>query len=134
MLQIERIKLTLNESESLLRQKAAAALRVSPNDIQTLSILRRSVDARDGIQFVYTLRVQVKNEKDVLRRCRSWVFTYARLTEENRQYLLELLTPGMFQFTHPQGESTCYCKEISSNFHDATAGVWKDFRFRVEEV
>ena len=72
--------------------------------------------------------------RTVLRRCRSWAFSYCRLTEENRQYLLELLTPGMFQFTHPQGESTCYCKEISSEFHDATAGIWHNLRFRVEEV
>ena len=71
MLQIERIKLNLEESEALLRQKAASVLRISPADIQTLAILRRSVDARDGVQFVYTLRVAVKNEKEVLRRCRS---------------------------------------------------------------
>ena len=45
MLQIERIKLDLSESEALLRHKAAAVLRISPNDIQTLTILRRSVDA-----------------------------------------------------------------------------------------
>ena len=71
MLQIEQIKIRPEESESLLHRKAADALRVSPGEILTLSILRRSVDARDGIQFVYTLRVTVKNEKDVLRRCRS---------------------------------------------------------------
>ena len=71
MLQIERIKLNLSESENLLRHRAASVLRISPNDIQTLTILRRSVDARDGVQFVYTLRVAVKNEKEVLRRCRS---------------------------------------------------------------
>ena len=72
--------------------------------------------------------------RTVLRQVRSWEFRYSRLTNENRQYLLNLLTPGMFQFTHPQGESTCYCKEISSNFHDAAAGIWHDLRFRVEEV
>ena len=72
--------------------------------------------------------------RTVLRQVRSWEFRYSRLTDENRQYLLNLLTAGMFQFTHPQGESTCYCKEISSNFHDAAAGVWHDLRFRVEEV
>lgn len=71
MLQIERVKLNLEESEAMLRQKAATVLRVSPVDIQTLTILRRSVDARDGVQFVYTLRVGVKNEKETLRRCRS---------------------------------------------------------------
>ncbi len=71
MLQIERIRLNLEEDEALLRRKAAAALRISPSNIQTLTILRRAVDARDGVQFVYTLRVTVKNEKEVLRRCRS---------------------------------------------------------------
>ena len=71
MLQIERIKLNLSENEDLLRRRAASVLRVSPNEIQALAILRRSVDARDGVQFVYTLRVTVKNEKEVLRRCRS---------------------------------------------------------------
>ena len=71
MLQIEQIKLDLNESEALLRGKAAAVLRVSPNDIQTLSIHRRSVDARGGVHLVYSLRVTLKNEKDALRRCRS---------------------------------------------------------------
>ena len=72
--------------------------------------------------------------RTVLRRCKSWEFTYSRITDENRQYLLTLLTPGVFPFTHPQGESTCYCKEVSADFHDATAGVWKNLRFRVEEV
>lgn len=71
VLQIERIKLNLEEDEALLRRKAAAVLRISPADIQTLTILRRSVDARDGVQLVYTLRVSIKNEKEILRRCRS---------------------------------------------------------------
>ncbi len=71
MLQIERIKLTLDESESLLPQKAAAVLRISPKDIQHFTIFRRAVDARDGVQMVYTLRLAVKNEAQVLRRCRS---------------------------------------------------------------
>ena len=72
--------------------------------------------------------------RTVLRRCKSWEFTYSRITDQRRQYLLTLLTPGVFPFTHPQGESTCYCKEVSADFHDATAGVWKNLRFRVEEV
>ena len=71
MLQIERIKLNLEEDESLLRQKAAAALRVPPGDILRLQILRRAVDARDGVELVYTLRAAVKNEAQALKRCRS---------------------------------------------------------------
>lgn len=71
MLQIEQIKLRVEEPEALLRKKAAAALRVSPDQIQHLTILRRSVDAREGLHFVYTLRVACKNEGQVLKKCRS---------------------------------------------------------------
>ncbi len=71
MLQIERIKLELDEDEALLRQKAAAALRIPAEGIGTLHILRKAIDARGGVRFVYTLRAAVKNEEAVLKRCRS---------------------------------------------------------------
>ena len=71
MLQIEQIKLKLNESEALLPQKAAALLRVSPGEIRQIQILRRAIDARDGVHFTYTVRVSLKNEGQILRRCRS---------------------------------------------------------------
>ena len=71
MLQIERIKLSLEEGEEALREKAAAVLRLPSGEIQSLEILRRAVDAREEVHLVYTLRVTVKNEEKVLRRCRS---------------------------------------------------------------
>ncbi len=71
MLQIERIKLNVEEDETLLRQKAAAALRIPPKDIMDLQILRRAIDARDGVHLVYTLRVALKDEKRILKKCRS---------------------------------------------------------------
>ena len=40
MLQIERIKLELTEGETLLRQKAAAALRIPAGEIETLQIFQ----------------------------------------------------------------------------------------------
>lgn len=72
--------------------------------------------------------------RTVLRRCKSWEFSYRELTESQRQYLLGLLQPGVFQFTHPQGESTCYCAQITARYHDASRGLWHDLGFRVEEV
>lgn len=72
--------------------------------------------------------------RTVLKRVRSWAFSYRQLTGAQRTYLMELLKPGVFQFTHPEGESLCYCKDISADFHDATADVWQNLRFRVEEV
>ncbi|MDE7261190.1 MAG: hypothetical protein K2N78_03885 [Oscillospiraceae bacterium] len=71
MLQIERIKLELEEDEGLLRRKAAAALRVPEAGITDLRILRKAIDARDGVRFVYTLWVSAANEKQVLKRCRN---------------------------------------------------------------
>lgn len=71
MLQIERIKLELEEDEGLLRRKAAAALRIPEADIESLQVHRRAVDAREGVRFVYTLRLSVKNEKQVWKRCRN---------------------------------------------------------------
>lgn len=71
MLQIERVKLELDEDENLLRKKASAALRIAEGEINELQILRKATDARDGVRFVYTLRVSVKNEKNVLKRCRN---------------------------------------------------------------
>ncbi len=71
MLQIENIKLELDEGKAALGRKAAAALRVPPGEIQGVQILRRAVDAREGVRFVYTLGVSVKGEERVLRRCRN---------------------------------------------------------------
>ena len=71
MLQIERVKLELEEGEELLAQKAAALLRVSPGELLEVRVLRRALDARDGVRFIYTLRVRVRDEARVLRRCRS---------------------------------------------------------------
>ncbi|MCI8943287.1 MAG: hypothetical protein HFF71_09760 [Oscillospiraceae bacterium] len=71
MLQIERVKLELEEDESLLRHRAAAALRIPEADVLEVQILRRAVDAREGVRFVYTLRAAVRNEKTVLKRCKN---------------------------------------------------------------
>ena len=71
MLQIERVTLSLAEGEDRLREKAAAILGLPAGEIQTLTILRRAVDAREEVRLVYTLRVKVKNEERVLRRCGS---------------------------------------------------------------
>ncbi len=71
MLRLEGIKLTLDEKEAQLPAKAAQRLRCRTEDITELRILRRATDARDGLQFVYTVAVSVKNEAQILRRCRD---------------------------------------------------------------
>ena len=67
MLRVDNLKLTPEESEALLPQKATAALHVKPDDITDWQILRKSVDARETPVLVYSVAVTVKNEK----RCRG---------------------------------------------------------------
>ena len=71
MLKIEGLKLALGESESLLRSRAAAALRVKPEAIRTLRPLRRSIDAREGVTFIYTAAVSLDGEEKALRRAKN---------------------------------------------------------------
>lgn len=72
--------------------------------------------------------------RTVLRRVKSWEFSYQRLGEGDRAYLEALLIPGVFQFAHPEGESLCCCKGIQGDYFDGVNGLWNNVRFRVEEV
>lgn len=73
--------------------------------------------------------------RTVLRRVTAWEFSYEELTDEERSQLLELLhRQPVFPFTHPGGAADCYCREVSAQYRDAARGLWKNFRFRVEEV
>ncbi|MBR2132511.1 MAG: hypothetical protein IJ955_08290 [Oscillospiraceae bacterium] len=107
MLQIERIKLTLDEDESLLRQKAALILHISPNDIQNLTILRRAVDAREGIKLVYTLRLSVQNEAQVLRRYRSK--QVSRVTEKSYRLPRRITAPALPPVVVGAGPAGLFC-------------------------
>ena len=69
MLKIENIKLPPGAGMAELTAEAARLLRVK--EFVSLRVLRRSIDARDGVQLVYTVEAIVKDEAAVLRRCRS---------------------------------------------------------------
>ena len=71
MLRLDQLKLSPGESERLLRKKAAKLLRVPEGEILSLRVLRRAVDARAPLQLVYAVAVEVRQEKQVLRRCRD---------------------------------------------------------------
>ncbi len=71
MLRIDQLHLTVEQNETELRRKAAKVLRVAPDRITSLQLLRRAIDARDGLRFVCTVAVTVKDESAVLRRCRD---------------------------------------------------------------
>ena len=71
MLRIDQIRLLPGDSEELLRGKCAKLLRVPAGDVTSCTVLRKAIDAREGLTIVYTAAVAVRNEAQVLRRCRD---------------------------------------------------------------
>ena len=71
MLRIDNLKLPVGAKEDKLRAACAHALRVSEEALVSVKLLRRSIDAREGVKLVCSCAVEVKNESGVLRRCKN---------------------------------------------------------------
>ena len=71
MLRLEGLKLPLEAEQEQLKTKAAAVLRCREGDITGVQVLRRAIDARDGLRFVYTVAITVKDEARLLKCCRD---------------------------------------------------------------
>ena len=71
MLRIDNLKLPVGASEEELRAACAHALRVSAEALVSVRLLRRSIDAREGVKLVCAAAVEVKNEAAVFKRCRN---------------------------------------------------------------
>ncbi len=65
MIRIGNLKLSLDDSETLLTKKAARALGVSPRDIKSLHIVKKAVDARDkkDVHFVFSVDVAISGDE-----------------------------------------------------------------------
>ena len=71
MLRIDNLTLSIGSDEEALRAACARALRVRADALTTVTLLRRSIDARDGVKLVCSAAVEVKNEAAVFKRCRN---------------------------------------------------------------
>ena len=71
MLRIENLKLSPGGGPFALRNAVLHILRIPEKDLLALHILRRSIDAREGVRMVYTVEVEAADEAAVLRRCRD---------------------------------------------------------------
>ena len=71
MLRIDNLKLPVGVKEDKLRAACAHVLRVSEEALVSVKLLRRSIDAREGVKLVCSCAVEVKNESGVLRRCKN---------------------------------------------------------------
>lgn len=70
MIRIQQVKLPLSHNEEDLYIKATEALKVKRDEIKSLSIFRKSIDARkkDDILFIYALDVELNNEIKISKR------------------------------------------------------------------
>ena len=73
MLRLTNIKLALNHTKSDLETAILKKLGILPKDMLSYVIFKRSYDARrkNDIKLIYTLHVNVRGEKDILRRNRK---------------------------------------------------------------
>lgn len=65
MIRITQLKLPVDHGPEDLRKKAARLLRIRPEEIRKLNIVRQSVDARrkEEILLIYTVDVETAGEE-----------------------------------------------------------------------
>ena len=70
MIRIQQVKLPIEHSEDDLKDKAAEALKVAKEQIKSLTIFRKSIDARkkDEIMFIYALDVELYSDIKISKR------------------------------------------------------------------
>ncbi|MFY9198000.1 MAG: hypothetical protein WBK75_05230 [Acutalibacteraceae bacterium] len=74
MLRINEIKLPLDYREQDLKKATARVLKIKPESIKTLSVARKSIDARkkSDIKFIFAVDVEIDgNEDNILKQCGS---------------------------------------------------------------
>lgn len=82
MLQINQIKLKPGYSEDILNKKVSSILKVMPQDIKEIKILKQSIDARKkpDVFVVLSVAVKVLNENTILKKNKSKdVFLYKQV-------------------------------------------------------
>lgn len=74
MIRINEIRLSLDEEESLLADKAAKILKINKKYIDSYTIYKKSIDARkkDDVHFTYSVDVIITlDEEQIVSKCKS---------------------------------------------------------------
>jgi len=70
MLQISQLNLPVDHLDAALRQAVLARLRMAEQELKSLSVKQRAIDARHGhVSISYTLLAEVQDEARVLQQC-----------------------------------------------------------------
>jgi len=73
MIRINQLKLSIHHKPEDLTRKAAKLLRIRPEDIRSLHIVKQSVDARkkEELLFIYTVDVETGQEENLVRKAKN---------------------------------------------------------------
>lgn len=79
MIRINQLKLPLDHTEEDLWTKAAKALKIPVKEIDSVKIMKQSVDARkkEDIHFTYCIEVETAKEESVIHKARNTGITIA---------------------------------------------------------
>ena len=79
MIAVKKLRLNLGEPETKLKSKAARVLGVREETLRELTLLKKSLDARDkrDIHWTYTVAVTARDEARLLRRAGDRAAVYA---------------------------------------------------------
>lgn len=82
MIKINQLKLNINHTNEDLENKIAKTLKVSKGQILSHKIAKRSLDARkkNEILYIYSIEVEIKDEKKIVDRCKNQNVTLAKKT------------------------------------------------------
>ncbi len=77
MLRLQQIRLPLDYTDTTLKQTAARELRIAPDQISDVKLIRRSLDARkkQDIHYSAVLDVQTAQEKVILKKNKKTTFS-----------------------------------------------------------
>ncbi|MDO4812402.1 MAG: FAD-dependent oxidoreductase [Eubacteriales bacterium] len=107
MLRIDSLKLPVGADEAALRRAAAELLRVSEDKIKSCRLLRRSIDARDGVHLVCSAAISVENEAAALKACRSK--TVSRYAPEHYTLPETVKSPAVRPLVIGAGPAGLFC-------------------------
>ena len=105
MIAISNLKLQPGEDEAKLRALAARALRIPEGRIQSLTIRKKSLDARkkDDLKWIYTVSVTVEgDESKLLGKCKQasivkpYHYEIPKVESESRPVVVGFGPAGMF--------------------------------------
>lgn len=73
MIRINQLKLSIHHKPEDLKKKAARQLRIQPEAIRELHIVKQSVDARkkEELLFIYTVDVETSQEETLVKRAKN---------------------------------------------------------------